>query len=232
MSKTVLDKYSTLESVDTDSYADYFYSKLRENERYTKGPFNYLTNLYSFNDLEFIRKKESPLEVKYVINMGEQSSASTIKKATSFISSNYYDTILSIIKNDVFEDGELSKSQLFIESLNSTHEYNKVVSSLLCIYDDAFQMSDADQVFVGLLTMLSSRPFDDLILSNRGSVIHMLSSLFENEDVYLRDKVVQVFEKWNVKRFIPLLSEHNEEVKWLKKYIEEVIKYLEEGGID
>lgn len=137
----------------------------------------------------------------------------------------YCTRILSIFMNDEFIDGEISKSELYMEKhFNELTKYY-ILEALSKICIDHF---NNPHILEGVLTMLSSVSYDDA--SPFG--VTMCASLLEHTSLEVRDKAVQTFERWNSKKSISILENLTYSPKWFKRYVEEVISALKEGGND
>lgn len=139
--------------------------------------------------------------------------------------SQFKNDILGIILNDTFEDGTITKSEEYIRETFSPDTSEDIKSAIMELY-----LSNLDRPFVltGLLTMISSIPYHDAV----PQCPIMALGLLQNKDISIRDKAIQVFEKWNSKAGIPILKSLQCDRKWLQKYVDKVILYLERDGLD
>lgn len=58
----------------------------------------------------------------------------------------------------------------------------------------------------------------------------MALGLLQHENIYLRDRAIQVYEQWNSKKGINVLKTLKCDQKWLQDYVDKVIEYLERDG--
>ena len=173
-------------------------------------------NRYSSNtfDRAFWRQSDpnATVEVK-----GEKEDYSPIPQIKN--------DILGVILNDTFEDGFVTKSEEYIRETFNPDTGEDIKTAIMELY-----LSNLDRPFVltGLLTMVSSIPYHDAV----PQCPIMALGLLQNKDISIRDKAIQVFEKWNSKAGIPVLKSLKCDRKWLQKYVDKVILYLERDGLD
>lgn len=60
----------------------------------------------------------------------------------------------------------------------------------------------------------------------------MALGLLQHECITVRDRAIQVFERWNSKKGINVLKSLHCDRVWLQKYVDKVIQYLERDGED
>ncbi len=133
--------------------------------------------------------------------------------------------ILGIIMNDTFEDGTVTKSEEYIRDTFSTETSEQIKAAIMELY---LSNLDHPHVLTGLLTMISCIPYRNAV----PQCPIMALGLLQNKDISIRDKAIQVFEKWNSKEGIPILRSLQCDRKWLQKYVDKVILYLERDGLD
>ena len=137
----------------------------------------------------------------------------------------YKNDILSVVRNDVFEDAIRTKSEDYIiENFSeSTSEYLK--QALMQLYLD--NVSNA-HILTGLLMMIGSISYESI--APEGQIMAM--GLLQNKDISIRDRAIQTFERWNSRKGIPVLRSLRCDRKWLQRYVDKVIMYIERDGID
>jgi len=130
-----------------------------------------------------------------------------------------------IIQNDEFVDGEVSQSEAFIKDLYAKDQLDYVADALMELY--SINLSNP-HMLEGILLMVSSVPFDTI--EPEGQIMAMGS--LSNKILSVRDRAIQCFERWNSKKGLIYLKNLDCHPKWLQKYVEKVIMYIERDGID
>ena len=134
--------------------------------------------------------------------------------------------IESIILDDEFEDGEMSLSEKYINDRFELYYRDYIKDALMRVYLAYISMDNASHVLSGVLVMISSRSYDEMYPQGQT----MALGLLQHKDVYIRDKAIQVFERWNSKKGIPILRSLLCDKRWLQAYVDKVIEYLERDG--
>lgn len=137
----------------------------------------------------------------------------------------YSEEILSIFMNDEFIDGEISRSEVYMEK---HFNENTSIYILGALNDILIKNFDAPHVLEGILTMLSSISYK--AASPEG--VSMCASLLGHKSLEVKDKAVQTFERWNSKKGIIILENLDCQPMWFQNYINDVISALKEGGND
>lgn len=133
--------------------------------------------------------------------------------------------IISIIQHDEFLDGEISQSERFIENALLNDQIEDLAEALMQVY---LSNLSSPNILEGILVMISSVPYEAIEPS--GQIMAM--GLLSYKDLSVRDKAVQCFERWNSKKGLSILKSLDCHPKWLQHYVDEVIMYIERGGID
>lgn len=133
--------------------------------------------------------------------------------------------ITATIMRDEFVDGDISESEKYIQRVETTFEFDCVKEALVKIYTQNYSNS---HIATGLLMMISSVPYDKM--EPVGPV--MALGLLSHKDLEVRDRAIQCFERWNSKKGLDILKNLSCSPKWLQKYVNAVIKYIEEEGTD
>lgn len=137
----------------------------------------------------------------------------------------YMNDMLSVIKNDYFEDGIQSRSENYIiENFNESTS-DLIKKALMRLYHD--NVSDS-HILTGILLMIGSVPYSKI--EPEGPI--MALGLLQNVDISIRDRAIQAFERWNSKKDLSVLRSLKCDRKWLQRYVDKVIKYIEKDGID
>lgn len=155
----------------------------------------------------------------------ENNENEKIKEEKDMIVAKISEQILATIQRDVFEDGEISQSEQYM-----LEKYNDCIGiyikeALMQIYLDYYAN---EHVLNGVLTMISAKTYEDM--EPQGQIIAL--GLLQHKDVYVRDKAIQVFERWNSKKGIHILENLHCDQQWLQNYVNKVIKYLKRDGVE
>ena len=137
----------------------------------------------------------------------------------------YKSDILNLIRNDYFEAGFVSQSEQYV--LNTANddsvEYIREAANELYLeyYNDP-------HVLTGLLIMMGTLDYE--AAEPQGQT--MALGLLQHEDISVRDRAIQAFERWNSKKGLPVLKSLHCDRAWLQRYVDKVIAYLERDGVD
>jgi len=137
----------------------------------------------------------------------------------------YIHEITAIIRCDEYIDGEISNSQIFMEEAFEHKQLEYVIEALMQIYYTNIQ---DPHVLEGVLVMISSVPYESI--EPKGQIIAL--GLLVNNELVIRDRAIQCFERWNSKKGLNALRSINCHPKWLQNYVEKVIMYIERDGIE
>ena len=135
----------------------------------------------------------------------------------------YINDILSTIASDEFEDGEISNSERYMKNNMTLETKDYILDALMQIYINKY---NDEHVLLGVMEMISCMKYEDV--EPKGQV--MTLGLLQHENIYLRDRAIQVYEQWNSKKGIDVLKTLKYDQKWLQDYVDKVIKYLERDG--
>lgn len=136
-----------------------------------------------------------------------------------------YNEINIIINHDEFIDGEISQSEIFMKEMYNQEKMDYVMESLMQIYLE--NLSNV-HILEGVLTMISAVPYE--AVEPKGQTMAM--GLLTNKELLIRDRAIQCFEQWNSKKGLNVLKSLECEPKWLQKYVDKVIMYIERNGIE
>ncbi len=125
---------------------------------------------------------------------------------------------LSIIDDDIFEFGYISKSEIFIKNLikNNPSEIKLWLNEIFLKYFNDVNTTTA------ILHVISHLEYE--IIKPTGPTIAIAAT--RHKDVTVRDCAIRAFENWGPCSLIYLKSLHFEE-KWLMDYMNQVITDLE-----
>lgn len=79
-----------------------------------------------------------------------------------------------------------------------------------------------EHVLLGVMEMISCMKYEDV--DPKGQI--MALGLLQHENIYLRDRAIQVYEQWNSKKGINVLKTLKCDQKWLQDYVDKVIEYV------
>ena len=136
-----------------------------------------------------------------------------------------YNEISIIIGHDEYVDGEISQSEIFIKQAYERGQMDYVMEALMQIY-----LKNLSNVHFleGILVMISAVPYE--IVEPKGQTMAM--GLLTNKELLIRDRAIQCFEQWNSKKGLEVLKSIEFQPKWLQKYVDKVIMYIERDGIE
>lgn len=133
--------------------------------------------------------------------------------------------IAVLISKDDYVDGEISTSEVFMEDHYANNDFDYVKEALMKVYTDNYSKSN---IVIGVLRMISRIPYDDI--APTGPI--MALGLTTHKNLEVRDSAIQCFERWNSKKGLEILKNIECNPKWLQQYLNKVICYIEEDGID
>lgn len=151
-----------------------------------------------------------------------------INQDKEIIVENFYSEMLSVIQNDSFEDGEISQSEQYMDEYYNDMNASYIKEALMKIYLEYFSDEHAEHILTGILTMIGVRTYEEMQPHGQTMVLGLL----QHRDIYLRDKAIQTFERWNSKNGISILEGLQCDQKWLQNYVDKVIMYLKRDGVD
>ena len=147
------------------------------------------------------------------------------RDARKIVVKQYKTDILNVIRNDTYESGFVSQSEYYISNnaTEANYEYIREASNELYLehYNDS-------QVLTGLLIMMGTLSYEEA--EPQGQT--MALGLLQHEDISVRDRAIQAFERWNSTKGLPVLRSLHCDRSWLQRYVEKVIAYLERDGVD
>lgn len=156
-------------------------------------------------------------------NEGEMIVTKNIDISKDEIINIYINSISSVIACDEFVDGEISKSEKYMHENMYSETKDYILDALMKIYIDNY---NDEHILLGVLEMLSSVKYEEV--EPKGQI--MALGLLQHNNIYLRDRAIQVFEQWNSKKGIDILKSLKCDQKWLQDYVDKVIEYLERDG--
>ena len=151
------------------------------------------------------------------------SIVSSENRAKERIVKQYLNEFRNLILQDEFIDGEISKSEQYMQELYRSGQINYASESLMLLYSQS--LSD-EHILEGILTVISCVPYD--AIAPQGQI--MAVGLLSNKILSVRDKAIQCFERWNSKKGLSYLRSLDCHPSWLQKYVGKVISYIERDG--
>ena len=133
--------------------------------------------------------------------------------------------ILSIIQNDIFEDGFYSQSESFIDDQLTHDNIAYIKSALNELYIEFIKNS---HVLTGIMLMCGRVSYDDAFPELQTMAIGLL----QHKDDEVRDREIQSFERWNSKKGLNVLESLRCEKTWMQRYVNKVIEYIKREGVD
>lgn len=130
-----------------------------------------------------------------------------------------------IINHDEYLDGEISQSEIFMKNAYANEQMDYVTEALMQIYSSNLLNT---HILEGILVMISCVPYE--AVQPKGQIMAM--GLLSNKELVIRDRAIQCFERWNSKKGLVTLKSLDCQPKWLQKYVDKVIMYIERDGID
>lgn len=137
----------------------------------------------------------------------------------------YKSDILNLIRNDYFEAGFVSQSEQYILNTANDNNVEYIREAANELYLEFYNDS---HVLTGLLIMMGTLDYETA--EPQGQT--MALGLLQHEDISVRDRAIQAFERWNSKKGLPVLKSLHCDRTWLQRYVDKVISYLERDGLD
>lgn len=138
--------------------------------------------------------------------------------------------IISTILHDEYEDGEISNSERFIQEEYKNGNIDNIINDLYKIYVDNYTEDLEDynklQILEGILVMLSSVPYE--AVEPQGQEI--AEKCLHHKDTSIQDRAIQCYSSWNSKKGLKALKSVKCNAKWLQKYADKIIDYIEKDG--
>ncbi|MDR0621330.1 MAG: hypothetical protein LBJ61_05580, partial [Deltaproteobacteria bacterium] len=129
--------------------------------------------------------------------------------------------LLRIMAQDDFVAGEISSSEIYIEEIAKEYGWQNTMRWLNSIYLDNYSKP---AILIGIMHCLSHFEFDNV--KPEGQT--MALGLLQHEDVFVRDLAIRAYENWNDKEALPILKSLSYDTKWLRDYVDAVVKALEQ----
>ena len=147
------------------------------------------------------------------------------REARRTVVTQYKSDILNLIRNDYFEAGFVSQSEQYILNTANDNNVEYIREAANELYLEFYNDS---HVLTGLLIMMGTLDYETA--EPQGQT--MALGLLQHEDISVRDRAIQAFERWNSKKGLPVLKSLHCDRTWLQRYVDKVISYLERDGLD
>ena len=147
-----------------------------------------------------------------------------LKSGEKFREKCYSECLSVLQKNDPIS-GETSLAKQYMYDHVEQYSAELIKDALLRIYDDN---CDNVNIVSGILQMFSCLSYEVIMSDSKSKEI--LTGLLSHQNIDLQDDAIQLFEQWNSKKSLPLLKKTKCKKKWLQRYLEEVIDYIEREG--
>lgn len=145
--------------------------------------------------------------------------------ARKTIVNQYKSDILNVITNDIFEAGIISQSEFYISDTANEDNVEYIREAANELYLEYY---NNPHILTGLLIMMGTLNYEKA--EPQGQT--MALGLLQHEDISVRDRAIQAFERWNSKKGLTVLKSLHCDIKWLERYVNKVISYLERDGKD
>lgn len=130
------------------------------------------------------------------------------------------ENFLNMVRNDVFESGYSSNSEIFFKSM-LTKDPNITRNWLNSVYLKYFY--DV-KILVGILHIISHIDYDLIFPEGQTMAVASLT----HQDVEVREYALKAFENWGHPDSLTILKNINCGERWLQEYLEDIISDLEE----
>ncbi len=153
------------------------------------------------------------------------SSTNKLSHTDNFEASvrKYSRYIINLIQSDEYVEGEVSKTEFFLEDLHSKNEY---------IFRDCFQSAwlelylQGNPQLIGTFINIAST-IDYEWLNDRADVL--IFGAYSHKDVYVNDSILRAIESWEQPHHIRYLEQIRPfEISWLEDYRQSVLEFLRE----
>lgn len=189
--------------------------------------YNFFSTYNSFStEIENMYKLDSSIKSmesedtsdNYFEKTKDEIITEEVKKKTE----NFRKEIFDILCKDKFETGEFSKIDLYFENITED-SLVYIKPALLSILSEN---EDDNHIIEGVLHVFSRLSYELMKPHAPTACI----ALFSHKSIMIKNKAIQVFEKWNSKDSLKQLEKHSCSPAWVQQHLENVIKYINEFG--
>lgn len=187
----------------------------KKKKSVTKNQFDFFINESNVTDYNFIYEILIP-----TVDTTSSSENRINGNREEYLRKNITPKFLSLIKEEDFEFGfvsrseELIASQLQINALATRNWLNE-------IFINHF---DNEVILIGLLRIISR--FDESLIFPQGQTIALAALSHSNDEI--KELGIRAFEKWCSAESLSILKKLNLNSAWLQEYVNDVINDLEE----
>lgn len=202
-----LEKSSPLLPIfSNNKYSSYFENKFLTSE------INSSDNELLYNDINI----NDSFDVK--VNNNQE-----IIKQLNIQNERFENKILDIIKSEIYESGKISKIERFMyDECNDNNLIFIKQVALKILYDNL----DNSHIIEGILRLFSTKSYDEM--APEGPICCL--SLLSNKSLLVKNKAIEIFEKWNSKKCVKQLEGQKCFPAWVQKHLLNVINYLKNYG--
>ncbi len=131
--------------------------------------------------------------------------------------------LIQVIKEDVFESGEISESEDYIREIADEIDLDFSLQILNKAYTKYFSNS---HIMRGILHIISHFEYEEVDPIGVSIAIGSIS----HKNIFVVDFAIKAFENWNNKKSLVILKSIDGRADWLNDYIGKVIKNIEIYG--
>ena len=155
-------------------------------------------------------------------NYFEKTPNEIIKQAVKKNTEIYKKEIFDVLCKDKFETGEFSNIDLYMNNINE----NSLIYIKPALLSILSENEDNNHIIEGILHIFSRLPYTLMKPEAPMACI----ALFSHRSIMIKNKAIQVFEKWNSKDSVKQLENHSCTPGWVQQHLRNVIDYLNEFG--
>ena len=205
----VINQYSPLFSIINNDF-------LTHNIQYPINETEFSLTDFSDNGLSYKNNIDDSFETSKNCN---QELVKQIKEQNL----KFEKRILDLIKSEIYESGKVSKIEKYITEECSENDllFIKQVS-LKILHDNV----DNSHIIEGILRLFSTKSYDEMAPEAPMCCLSLLS----NKSLLVRNKAIEIFEKWNSKKCLKQLEAQECSPAWVQKHLLNVVDYLKKYG--
>lgn len=205
----VIDKFSPLFSIFNNDF-------LPKNTPYLINEEKFPLSDYSDNEFSYKTNIDDSFETP---KNGTQELAKQVKEQNA----KFEKRILDLIKSEIYESGKVSKIEKYITEECSENDLLFIKQVSLKILHDNL---DNSHIIEGILRLFSTKSYDEMSPEAPMCCLSLLS----NKSILVRNKAIEIFEKWNSKKCLKQLEAQKCSPAWVQKHLSNVIDYLKKYG--
>lgn len=205
----VIDKYSPLFSIINNDF-------LAQNNQFSINEVENSLTDFSDNGLSYKTSIDDSFETSKNTN---QELVKQVKEQNE----KFEKRILDLIKSEIYESGKVSKIEKYINEECSENDLLFIKQVSLKILHDNL---DNSHIIEGILRLFSTKSYDEMAPEAPMCCLSLLS----NKSLLVRNKAIEIFEKWNSKKCLKQLEAQKCSPAWVQKHLLNVIDYLKKYG--